>query len=125
MVACAGLALLGALRADPVDLAGADLRVEAAGDLAADGYVNTAGAAATLTLAFNDDVAALPPLSGAIRLVKLGVGTVTFPAARAYTGGEKAERCPSLASLFPPQAAVGSAAVRIHPCISFFKANKS
>jgi len=28
---------------------------------------------------------------------------------------EKAERCPSLASLFPPQAAVGSAVVRIHP----------
>lgn len=87
MVACAGLALLGALRADPVDLAGADLRVEAAGNLAADGYVNTADAVATLTLAFDDDAAALPSLSGAIRLVKLGVGTVTFPAARAYTGG--------------------------------------
>ncbi len=32
-----------------------------------------------------------------------------------WQGFEKAERCPSLASLFPPQAAVGSAAVRIHP----------
>ena len=87
IVACAGLALLGALRADPVDLAGADLRVGAVGDLAADGYVNTADAAATLTLAFDDDVPALPSVSGAIRLVKLGTGTVTFPAARTYTGG--------------------------------------
>ena len=51
IVACAGLALLGALRAAPVDLAGADLRVEAVGDLAADGYVNTAEGTATLTLA--------------------------------------------------------------------------
>ena len=33
-----------------------------------------------------------------------------------WRGLEKSERCPSLASLFPPQAAVGSAAVRIHPC---------
>ena len=37
-----------------------------------------------------------------------------------WRGLEKSERCPSLASLFPPQAAlvvvaVGSAAVRIHP----------
>ena len=87
MVACAGLALLGALHADPVDLKGGDLYVEEPGALAADGYVNTADAVATLTLAFDDDVAALPSLSGAIRLVKLGVGTVTFPAARAYTGG--------------------------------------
>lgn len=87
IVACAGLALLGALRADPVDLAGADLRVEAVGDLAADGYVNTAEGTATLTLAFDDDVPALPSVSGAIRLVKLGTGTVTFPEARTYTGG--------------------------------------
>lgn len=84
---CAGLAVLGALHADPVDLAGADLRVEAAADLAADGYVNTAEATATLTLAFDDDVPALPPVSGAVRLVKLGAGTATFPEARAYTGG--------------------------------------
>ena len=42
-----------------------------------------------------------------------------------WQGFEKAERCPSLASLFPPQAAVGSAAVRIHPCIPFFKADKT
>lgn len=86
VAACTGLALLGALRADPVDLAGADLRVEAVGDLAADGYVNTDGTA-TLTLAFDDDVPALPSVSGAIRLVKLGSGTVTFPEARTYTGG--------------------------------------
>ena len=32
-----------------------------------------------------------------------------------WRGLEKSERCPSLASLFPPQAVVGSAAVRIHP----------
>ena len=32
-----------------------------------------------------------------------------------WRGLEKSERCPSLASLFPPQAAVGSAAVRIRP----------
>ncbi len=89
IVACAGLTLLGALRADPVDLAGADLRIEAVGDLAAaaDGYVNTADGTATLTLAFDDDVPALPSVSGAIRLVKLGTGTVTFPEARTYTGG--------------------------------------
>ena len=31
----------------------------------------------------------------------------------------------SLASLFPPQAAVGSAAVRIHPCSPFFKTGKT
>jgi len=36
--------------------------------------------------------------------------------ATSWRGLEKSERCPSLASLFPPQAAVGSAAVRIHPC---------
>ena len=43
-----------------------------------------------------------------------------------WRGLEKSERCPSLASLFPPQAAlvvvaVGSAAVRIHPWICFEK----
>ncbi len=54
----------------------------------------------------------------------LRVALAAFSAAH-WQGFEKAERCPSLASLFPPQAAVGSAAVRIHPCISFFKANKA
>nr|DAV50941.1 MAG TPA: hypothetical protein [Caudoviricetes sp.] len=41
-----------------------------------------------------------------------------------WRGLEKSERCPSLASLFPPLAAlvvvaVGSAAVRIHPPYEF------
>ena len=54
----------------------------------------------------------------------LRVALAAFSAAP-WQGFEKAERCPSLASLFPPQAAVGSAAVRIHPCISFFKADKT
>ena len=36
-----------------------------------------------------------------------------------WRGLEKSERCPSLASLFPPQAVVGSAAVRIHPLYKF------
>ena len=44
----------------------------------------------------------------------LRVALAAFSAAP-WQGFEKAERCPSLASLFPPQAAVGSAAVRIHP----------
>ena len=54
----------------------------------------------------------------------LRVALAAFSAAP-WQGFEKAERCPSLASLFPPQAAVGSAAVRIHPCIPFFKADKT
>lgn len=73
--------------AEPVDLAGGDLRVAAAADLAADGYVNSGAATATLTLDFDDDVAAMPSVSGAIRLVKLGAGTVTFASAQEYTGG--------------------------------------
>ena len=48
----------------------------------------------------------------------LRVALAAFSAAP-WQGFEKAERCPSLASLFPPQAAVGSAAVRIHPCSPF------
>ena len=44
----------------------------------------------------------------------LRVALAAFSAAP-WQGFEKAERCPSLASLFPPQAAVGSAVVRIHP----------
>ena len=48
----------------------------------------------------------------------LRVALAAFSAAP-WQGFEKAERCPSLASLFPPQAAVGSAAVRIHPCVPF------
>ena len=44
----------------------------------------------------------------------LRVALAAFSAAP-WQGFEKAERCPSLASLLPPQAAVGSAAVRIHP----------
>ena len=44
----------------------------------------------------------------------LRVALAAFSAAP-WQGFEKAERCPSLASLFPPQAAVGSAAVRIRP----------
>ena len=54
----------------------------------------------------------------------LRVALAAFSAAP-WQGFEKAERCPSLASLFPPQAAVGSAAVRIHPCSPFFKAGKT
>ena len=54
----------------------------------------------------------------------LRVALAAFSAAP-WQGFEKAERCPSLASLFPPQAAVGSAAVRIHPCVPFFKADKT
>ena len=54
----------------------------------------------------------------------LRVALAAFSAAP-WQGFEKAERCPSLASLFPPQAAVGSAAVRIHPCIPFFKVDKT
>ena len=54
----------------------------------------------------------------------LRVALAAFSAAP-WQGFEKAERCPSLASLFPPQAAVGSAAVRIRPCIPFFKADKT
>ena len=54
----------------------------------------------------------------------LRVALAAFSAAP-WQGFEKAERCPSLAFLFPPQAAVGSAAVRIHPCIPFFKADKT
>lgn len=73
--------------AEPVDLAGEDLRMAAAADLAADGYVNSGAATATLTLDFDDDVAAMPSVSGAIRLVKLGAGTVTFASAQEYTGG--------------------------------------
>ena len=48
----------------------------------------------------------------------LRVALAAFSAAP-WQGFEKAERCPSLASLFPPQAAVGSAAVRIHPLYKF------
>ena len=48
----------------------------------------------------------------------LRVALAAFSAAP-WQGFEKAERCPSLASLFPPQAAVGSAAVRIHPPSEF------
>ena len=48
----------------------------------------------------------------------LRVALAAFSAAP-WQGFEKAERCPSLASLFPPQAAVGSAAVRIHPLYEF------
>ena len=54
----------------------------------------------------------------------LRVALAAFSAAP-WQGFEKAERCPSLASLFPPQAAVGSAAVRIHPCIPFCKTDKT
>ena len=54
----------------------------------------------------------------------LRVALAAFSAAP-WQGFEKAERCPSLASLFPPQAAVGSAAVRIHPCSPFCKADKT
>ncbi len=73
--------------AEPVDLAGGDLRVSSAAALAADGYVNSAAATATLALDFDDDVAAMPSVSGAIRLVKLGAGTVAFASAQEYTGG--------------------------------------
>lgn len=76
-----------AARADSVDLAGKDMRVVSAADLAADGYVNSAEQTATLTLDFDDDVAALPSVAGAIRLVKLGAGTVAFATAQTYTGG--------------------------------------
>jgi len=54
----------------------------------------------------------------------LRVALAAFSAAP-WQGFEKAERCPSLASLFPPQAAVGSAAVRIHPCSPFCKTDKT
>ena len=54
----------------------------------------------------------------------LRVALAAFSAAP-WQGFEKAERCPSLASLFPPQAAVGSAAVRIHPCNPFCKTDKT
>ena len=54
----------------------------------------------------------------------LRVALAAFSAAP-WQGFEKAERCPSLVSLFPPQAAVGSAAVRIHPCIPFCKTDKT
>ena len=54
----------------------------------------------------------------------LRVALAAFSAAP-WQGFEKAERCPSLASLLPPQAAVGSAAVRIHPCVPFFKTDKT
>ena len=54
----------------------------------------------------------------------LRVALAAFSAAP-WQGFEKAERCPSLASLFPPQAAVGSAAVRIHPCSPFCMADKT
>jgi len=45
-------------------------------------------------------------------LRRLRVALAAFSAAP-WRGFEKTERCPSLASLFPPQAAVGSAAVQI------------
>lgn len=54
----------------------------------------------------------------------LRVALAAFSAAP-WQGFEKAERCPSLASLLPPQAAVGSAAVRIHPCVPFYIADKT
>ena len=54
----------------------------------------------------------------------LRVALAAFSAAP-WQGFEKAERCPSLASLFPPLAAVGSAAVRIHPCSPFCKTDKT
>ena len=54
----------------------------------------------------------------------LRVALAAFSAAP-WQGFEKAERCPSLASLFPPQAAVGSAAVRIHPLYEFSLVTKS
>lgn len=85
-MACAACTGAWMCQAEPVDLAGADLRVTAAADLAADGYVNSAEQTATLTLDFDDD-AALPPVADAIRLVKLGAGTVAFADARTYTGG--------------------------------------
>ena len=44
----------------------------------------------------------------------LRVALAAFSAAP-WQGFEKAERCPSLASLLLPLAAVGSAVVRIHP----------
>lgn len=85
-ITCAACAGAWMCQAEPVDLAGEDLRVTVAADLAADGYVNSAEQTATLTLDFADD-ATLPPVAGAIRLVKLGAGTVAFADARTYTGG--------------------------------------
>lgn len=86
-ITCAACVGAWMCQAEPVDLAGGDLRVTVAADLAADGYVNSAEQTATLTLDFDDDVAALPSVAGAIRLVKLGAGTVAFATAQTYTGG--------------------------------------
>lgn len=86
-ITCAACVGAWMCQAEPVDLAGGDLRVTVAADLAADGYVNSAEQTATLTLDFDDDVVALPSVAGAIRLVKLGAGTVAFATAQTYTGG--------------------------------------
>ena len=50
-----------------------------------------------------------------------------LPAAASCLGrhAHPAGRSPNSSSLFPPQAAVGSAAVRIHPCSPFCKADKT
>ena len=50
-----------------------------------------------------------------------------LPAAASCLGrhAHPAGRSPNSSSLFPPQAAVGSAAVRIHPCSPFCKTDKT
>ncbi|MGN0851769.1 MAG: autotransporter-associated beta strand repeat-containing protein [Kiritimatiellia bacterium] len=75
---------LGALHAEVIDLNGSPLTITNVADLNADGY--TSETEATLTLILDDDVTA-PAISGAIKLVKLGSGTLTFDAAQEYTGG--------------------------------------
>lgn len=67
-----------------IDLAGRDLTISNVSDLKGDVY--TSETAATLTLDLNEDALA-PKITGAIKLVKSGSGTLTFPEAQDYTGG--------------------------------------
>ena len=69
-----------------VDLDGSDLVVGERGEVAAEGYSNSSATTATLTFAFDDDCDA-PAISGNIRFVKRGAGTVTFAAKQTYGGG--------------------------------------